>query len=272
MTATRFIFSGLLSASAACALAGEPPTKASELREMAIRYEHARGVKQDYAEAYRLYCRAASLGDARSAYSIGWMYFDGRGLPLKGDLAFGWFQKAAAAGDSYAARMLKRFRGIQAADDPACPIERRPLLNNPNRKSIEALVNRIAPRYAIDPQLVLAVIQEESNFNPSALSSKNAQGLMQLVPATAERFGVKNVWNPSENIRGGTAYLHWLMRHFTGNVQWVLAAYNAGEKTVEQYHGIPPFSETQNYVRRILATYPKTNHPVPPALRGEKLL
>jgi soluble lytic murein transglycosylase-like protein len=94
---------------------------------------------------------------------------------------------------------------------------------------------------------------------------------MQLVPATAERFGVKNVWNPLENIRGGTAYLHWLMRHFTGNVQWVLAAYNAGEKTVEQYQGVPPFNETQNYVRRILATYPKTVHPVPPALRGKKL-
>jgi soluble lytic murein transglycosylase-like protein len=269
MTATQFMLSGLLSASAACALAGEP--SASELREMAIRYERALGVKQDYAEAYRLYCRAASLGDARSAYSIGWMYFDARGLPLKGDLALGWFQKAAAAGDSHAARLVKRFRGIKPADDPACPIRHRTLINNPNRKGIEALVNRIAPRYAIDPQLVLAVIQEESNFNPSALSLKKAQGLMQLIPATAQRFGVKDAWNPLENIRGGIAYLHWLMRHFAGNVKWVLAAYNAGEKAVEQYQGIPPFSETQNYVRHILATYPKTVHPVPPALRGEKL-
>lgn len=271
MTATQFMLSGLLSAGAACALAGEPPTKASELRESAIRYEHARGVKQDYAEAYRLYCRAASLGDARSAYSIGWMYFDARGLPLRADLALGWFQRAAAAGDSYATRILKRFRGIKPADDSACPIERRPRINNPNRKIIEAWVKRIAPRYAIDPQLVLAVIQEESDFNPSALSPKNAQGLMQLIPATAQRFGVKDVWNPLENIRGGTAYLHWLMRHFTGNVKWVLAAYNAGEKTVEEYQGIPPFGETQNYVRRILAAYPKTVHPIPPTLRGEKL-
>ena len=271
MTATQFMLSGLLSAGAACALAGEPPTKASELLESAIRYEHARDVKQDYAEAYRLYCRAASLGDAHAAYIIGWMYFDARGLPLRADLALGWFQKAAAAGDSYAVRLLKRFRGIKPRDDPAFPIKRRPLINHPNRKGIEALVKRIAPRYAIDPQLVLAVIQEESGFNPSARSPKNAQGLMQLIPETAKRFGVKDAMDPLENIRGGTAYLHWLMRHFTGNVEWVLAAYNAGEKTVEEYQGIPPFDETQNYVRRILATYPKTVHPVPPTLRGEKL-
>jgi soluble lytic murein transglycosylase-like protein len=258
------MLSGLLGASAACALAEDAPSRVSELRELAIRYEHGRGVRQDYAEAYRLYCRAASAGDGRSAYSIGWMYFDARGLPLRADLAFGWFQEAAAAGDSHAARILKRFRGIKPAIDPACPIQRRPLVHHPGRKHVEALVHRIAPRYAIDPQLVLAVIQEESNFDPSARSSKNAQGLMQLIPATAERFGVKDVWNPTENIRGGTAYLHWLMRHFTGNVKWVLAAYNAGEKAVEQYQGIPPFDETQNYVRRILASYPKIVHPIPP--------
>ena len=270
MTASKLLLAGLLNASAACAFAQESTAQASELREMAMRYEHARGVKQDYAEAYRLYCRAALLGDAHSAYSLGWMHFDARGLPLRADLALGWFQKAAAAGDSYAARLLKRFRGINPADDPACQFPRRPLSNNPNRKIIETWVNRVASRYAIDPQLVLAVIQEESNFNPSALSPKNAQGLMQLIPATAERFGVKDVWNPLENIRGGTAYLHWLMRHFTGNLEWVLAAYNAGEKTVEQYQGVPPFNETQNYVRRILAAYHKTVHPVPPVQGGGK--
>jgi soluble lytic murein transglycosylase-like protein len=86
---------------------------------------------------------------------------------------------------------------------------------------------------------------------------------MQLIPETAERFGVKDSWDPVQNIKGGTAYLHWLLRHFEGKVDLVLAAYNAGEGAVERYHGIPPYRETQNYVKQILANYSKTFHPVP---------
>jgi soluble lytic murein transglycosylase-like protein len=126
------------------------------------------------------------------------------------------------------------------------------------------MVQQIAAPYSIDPQLVLAVMQAESGFNPGALSPKNAQGLMQLIPATAQRFGVKNAWDPAENIRGGAAYLHWLIRHFSGKVEWVLAAYNAGEHSVERYRGVPPYSETQAYVQKILSRYGKLTHPVPP--------
>jgi soluble lytic murein transglycosylase-like protein len=126
-------------------------------------------------------------------------------------------------------------------------------------------VNAIAPRYGVDPQLVLAVIRQESGFNPKAHSHKQAQGLMQLIPATAARFGVDNPWNPRENIRGGVAYLNWLLRRYHGDVALALAGYNAGENAVDQYGGIPPYRETRNYVQRILSAYPKTTHPIPTA-------
>jgi soluble lytic murein transglycosylase-like protein len=84
---------------------------------------------------------------------------------------------------------------------------------------------------------------------------------MQLIPETAERFGVKRVFNPAENIKGGLAYLRWLMAFFEGEVKLVLAAYNAGEKAVERYKGIPPYEETRNYVQRITGMYKKATHP-----------
>jgi hypothetical protein len=269
----RYLLGGLLIAGTASAQ--DVIKEARDLRAQAARYEHARGVRQDYREAYRLYCKAAMLGDPTAAYNLGWMYFNGRGLPRQPEFAVGWFKRAAKAGDGYAARMLARYVGIEAAEDPGCRPEPPPVAalaaikrQNPNRKLLEGWVGRIAASYFVDPELVMAVIQAESGFNPSALSPKNAQGLMQLIPATAERFGIKDVWDPLENIRGGTAYLHWLLRHFSGNVEWALAAYNAGERTVEQYQGVPPYRETQDYVKRILASYQKTVHPVPPPLSG----
>ena len=238
------------------------------IRNMAVVYEHGRGVKQNYAEAYRLYCKAALMGDAQSAYSLGWMYFNGRGLPRDMAFAMHWFRRAAESGDTFAKRMAARLGDIAPMADPSCRPEPPQIraIPNPNRQIVEAWVDQIAPYYGIDPKLVMAVIQVESAFNPGALSDKNAQGLMQLIPATAERFRVKDVWDPVENIKGGTAYLHWLMRHFSGNVKWVVAAYNAGEGAVERFQGVPPYEETQSYVKRILARYQKTAHPIPPEL------
>lgn len=256
------------------AAAHDSVRQARALRLEAVRHEHGRGVRRDYAKAYERYCRAALLGDAEAAYSLGWMYFNGRGLPRAPEVALGWFKRAAKAGDAYAARMLPQYAGLKAAEDPACrPAPPPPVIADasPDRSRVASWVEEIAPRYAVDPALILAVVQAESGFNPAALSPKNAQGLMQLIPATAERFGVKEPWDPRENLRGGIAYLHWLLRHFAGNVAWTLAAYNAGERTVEQYQGIPPYPETQEYVKRILASYPKTVHPVPPPLAlGER--
>jgi soluble lytic murein transglycosylase-like protein len=129
------------------------------------------------------------------------------------------------------------------------------------RKDIALLVQQWAPQYSIDPDLVLALIAVESNFNTTALSPKNAQGLMQLIPATAVRFGVKNAFNALDNLKGGLAYLRWLMAYFKGDVALVLAAYNAGEEAVERYRGIPPYRETRNYVKQITSVYKKPSHP-----------
>ncbi|MBI2291090.1 MAG: lytic transglycosylase domain-containing protein, partial [Betaproteobacteria bacterium] len=131
---------------------------------------------------------------------------------------------------------------------------------------IEQLVRRLAPQYAVDWKLVMAVISVESAFNSAAVSPKNAQGLMQLIPETAERFGVKKVFDPVENIKGGLAYLRWLLAFFQGDVPLVVAAYNAGERAVEKYRGIPPYAETRNYVRKITGIYKKPSHPYESAI------
>jgi TPR repeat protein len=258
----------ILCAFSRVAFADENNKTAGELRLIAVGYEHGRNVKQDYKQAYSFYCKAALMGDVESAYNIGFMYFNGRGGAKNLSLAVRWFRQAADGGDVHARQMLARFSDITPSEDTACQPELPQVLKlvaraNPNRQAVEAWVKLIAPRYDIDPNLVLAVIQAESAFNPSAMSNKNAQGLMQLIPETAERFGVKDSWDPIQNIKGGTAYLHWLLRHFEGKVDLVLAAYNAGEGAVERYHGIPPYQETQNYVKQILAWYPNTHHPIP---------
>jgi soluble lytic murein transglycosylase-like protein len=114
-------------------------------------------------------------------------------------------------------------------------------------------VELIAPDFQLAPALVLAVIATESNYNPNAVSPKNAQGLMQLIPDTARRFGVRNILDPAQNIRGGMAYLRWLLAYFEGDITLAAAAYNAGERAVERYRGVPPYAETRLYVRKILA-------------------
>ena len=114
--------------------------------------------------------------------------------------------------------------------------------------NLEAAVARIAAEHELPPQLIHSVIKVESNYNPYAVSSKGALGIMQLVPETARRFGVKNVFNPEENIQGGAKYLRYLLDLFDGSYPLALAAYNAGEAAVARYGGIPPYPETRNYV------------------------
>ncbi|HSB10795.1 MAG TPA: lytic transglycosylase domain-containing protein [Blastocatellia bacterium] len=122
--------------------------------------------------------------------------------------------------------------------------------------TIDALVQEAAGQSGLDPCLILSVMRAESGFNRSAVSVKGASGLMQLMPATASRFGVNNIFDPRENVLGGTRYLRWLLDRFSGDVRLALAGYNAGEGAVEFYgYRIPPFLETQNYVRTIYSRY-----------------
>ncbi len=119
---------------------------------------------------------------------------------------------------------------------------------------IPAPVEAAAREHNLDPWLVHSVIQVESNYNPYAISPKGAQGLMQLMPATARRFGVRNVFDVNENLRGGVSYLRYLLDSF-GDLRLALAAYNAGEEAVERYRGIPPFRETWEYVAAVSRRY-----------------
>lgn len=120
---------------------------------------------------------------------------------------------------------------------------------------IDGFVTPIARAYGVDPELVKAVIQVESSRNYRALSSKGAQGLMQLIPDTADRFGVKNAFDPRQNIRGGVQYLRFLLAYYEGDVELACAAYNAGEGAVDKYGGVPPYKETRRYVKKIRALY-----------------
>ena len=131
---------------------------------------------------------------------------------------------------------------------------RRPDLNL-DRDGAEKLVREAAERHRVDPALIRAVIETESNWNPAAVSRKGARGLMQLIPSTAQRFGVNDMFNPKQNIDAGVRYLKALLERYNGNLELALAAYNAGEGAVDRAHGIPAFRETVNYVQRVQDAY-----------------
>jgi soluble lytic murein transglycosylase-like protein len=113
------------------------------------------------------------------------------------------------------------------------------------------IVNQIANQHRVEPELVHSVIRVESNYNAAAVSSKGALGIMQLIPSTARRFGVANVFNPVDNIQGGVRYLRYLLDLFGGDYRLALAGYNAGEAAVARYGGIPPYPETRSYVYQV---------------------
>jgi soluble lytic murein transglycosylase-like protein len=123
------------------------------------------------------------------------------------------------------------------------------------RTRYDGIIERYAAKYRVDPTLVRAVIQVESDFNVACISSKGARGLMQLMPETAKRFGVGKIHDADQNIHGGVKYLAYLTQMFPNDLPRALAAYNAGENAVLRHGGIPPYSETQNYVKRAMTVY-----------------
>lgn len=128
--------------------------------------------------------------------------------------------------------------------------------------NLDLIIFRAGDEYGVDPRLIHAVIWQESKYKTDARSHAGAKGLMQLMPATAERFGCCDVNDAQDSVEAGTRYLRWLLKRFEGDVSLALAAYNAGEGSVDKYKGIPPFGETQNYVRIITERYGKLFHPV----------
>lgn len=131
-------------------------------------------------------------------------------------------------------------------------------------QDIDRLIFDAGEREGVDPRFIHAVIWQESKYVADARSHAGAVGLMQLMPATAQRFGCEDRTDPAENIAAGTKYLKWLLKRFSGNVELALAGYNAGEGSVDKYKGVPPYNETRNYVKIISKRYGKTYHPVLP--------
>ena len=256
---------------------GSASTDSSDLVAKARAYEHGEGVRKDQKRAAELYCDAARSGDAEAMFSLGWMYANGRGVPHDEAIAASLFAHATRLGHVQA-REMQRFVGDDQGIVLACMLPAEPQIAEtktddgadpyaelpPDKKRIAELVVEAAPTYSIDPRLALAIVKAESNFQPDARSVKDARGVMQLISKTATRFSVKNRLDAKDNIRGGLAYLRWLLAYYEGAVPLAVAAYNAGEAAVDRFRGIPPYRETRDYVSRVLRLYPSERHPYDP--------
>lgn len=276
------LVAGLASGSQCAVASQDLSDDPADLIARAVALEHGEGITKDEQQALDLYCRAARAGSAEAQFSLGWMYANGRGILRDDAMAALLFDLAARQGHQHAEK-IRIYFGQQADVLPDCmkpasvvrdvadSVETPFQVPRLVPKKIADLVNRLAPEYQIHPSLALAVIQAESNFDPNARSPKNAQGLMQLVPDTARRFKVNKPYDPEQNIRGGLAYLRWLLAYFKGKVSLVAAGYNAGEGTVDKYRGVPPYPETRDYVQRILAIYRSDTHPFDPRIVSPSL-
>ena len=253
------VAAGIVASPANASAAKHPPASpaTSDIVELAARYENGEGVDRDFARALGLYCEAADQGDAKAFLSLGWMYLNGRGVAIDEGIAVRWLKKAAERGVPQAINLLQTLSGISSSPKTGCSLGPAGFIArgiNPPRE-ISAIVARTAKEAGVDPDLVMAVIWTESEFNPRAVSARNAQGLMQLMPETAARFHVSNTFDPIENIRGGTAYLRWLLDRFNGDLKLALGAYNAGENAIATYHGVPSYPETIKYIADVTKLY-----------------
>jgi soluble lytic murein transglycosylase-like protein len=226
---------------------------------------------QDAWEAAALYCAVARKGSTEAQYRLGMLYAFGEGVPENRKMAATLFSSAAEQGHVRAQVMLETIR-LGASIFPPCMLadikpEKAPEQQaralpamSASQQKIARIVQQIALWNDVDPQFALSIARVESQLNPQALSSKSAQGVMQLIPETAERFNVRDAFNASQNIKGGVRYLRWLLDRYQGNVVLVAASYNAGEKAVDRYRGVPPYPETRDYVEKVIKLYPYAQH------------
>jgi hypothetical protein len=240
----------------------------------AERYEHGESVPQDYRRALTLYCDAARKGDPNAAFELAWMYLNGRGVERDDASAVMWLRKAAAGGVAQATNVLALLPQNPPGRAHSCasggPSGAFVAATPP--PAIKTLIDQTAAETGVDPRLIQSVMSVESNFNTHAVSPKLAAGLMQLMPETATRLGVRDVFDQRENVRAGAVYLRSLLQMFGGNMTLALAAYNAGEGAVLSHGGVPPYRETQEYVA-IVKRLCACNPPVTPGdLPGSRLL
>jgi len=147
------------------------------------------------------------------------------------------------------------FAGASPGSVESSAVSARAFVSNPSDSRLDRIVQEAAQRHSLDPALVKAVITTESGWNTRAISQKGAVGLMQLIPSTAQRFGVGNPFDPAQNVEGGTTYLKTLLDRYNGDLTKSLAAYNAGERAVDLSGGVPAYRETQQYVQKVTSAY-----------------
>lgn len=264
----------------------EPPVVRNLLEEASKLLNDQNETEDQHAQdnvwkAANLYCEAARYGSSEGLYRLGMLYAFGRGVAANREYAANLFGIASTHGHFEAQKMLESIE-ISTYVTPPCVLEavapeRAPRLQTnqtqgspaidayiaklpKNKRWVVDLVDTFADWYQVDSKLVLSIITAESNFKVRAQSNKEAQGLMQLIPATAERFNVKNAFNASQNIKGGVKYLRWLLAYYRGDVTLAVAAYNVGERAVDRHKGVPPYKETQGYVKKVMGLYQLKQH------------
>jgi len=221
------------------------------------------GIRRNPLLAVALYCDAGTMGSPEGFFRVG-RVLASTPRPLRNQaLANAYLALAARLGHHealrlYDSRVASAVIGDECgvygsgADGTRFDLDGYLAGQSAAKQRIALLIRSAARQYQIDPRLALAIAIAESNLDATAVSPRNAQGVMQLIPATQERFGVTRPFDPEHNVRGALAYLRWLDRRFAGNWRLIAAAYNAGEGAVDRYSGVPPFAETQQYVRRVL--------------------
>lgn len=262
--------------------ATNPPPAVALLMQQAQADEQNADSYEGLWQAANRYCNASRLGSTEAQFRLGMLFAFGRGVPEDREIAASLFSSASLQGHAQAHAMLDTIR-MTSHKLPACVLEAVAPPRGPkpapapetavagidkhleelpkSRRWIIDLVGTQARWNAIDPRLILSIIAAESNFQTNATSPKSAMGLMQLIPETAERFNVLNAYNASQNIKAGLSYVRWLLSYYQGDVKLALAAYNAGEGTVDRFKGIPPYKETRQYVQKVVALYGRTTHP-----------
>ncbi|MGU5727729.1 lytic transglycosylase domain-containing protein [Aeromonas jandaei] len=236
----------------------------------ALRQGQAAQHSGNLQKAIALYCVAASTGNPEGYFRIGRLLATGPASVRSAKMANSYLAMAMRLGNQQASRYYNPRVGNAPMGDqcgvgmrggqgsyfalPSTPFNVEAYLarQSPGKQKLATMLRHAAKRHQVDVRLVLAIAIAESNLESRAVSAKNAQGVMQLIPETQQRFGVTQPFDPAQNIKGGVSYLKWLDRRFDGDWVLISAAYNTGEKAVERYGGIPPYDETREYVKRVL--------------------
>ncbi|QWL58938.1 lytic transglycosylase domain-containing protein [Aeromonas jandaei] len=236
----------------------------------ALRQGQAAQHSGNLQKAIALYCVAASTGNPEGYFRIGRLLATGPASVRSAKMANSYLAMAMRLGNQQASRYYNPRVGNAPMGDqcgvgmrggqgsyfalPSTPFNVEAYLarQSPGKQKLATMLRHAAKRHQVDVRLVLTIAIAESNLESRAVSAKNAQGVMQLIPETQQRFGVTQPFDPAQNIKGGVSYLKWLDRRFDGDWVLISAAYNAGEKAVERYGGIPPYDETREYVKRVL--------------------